>query len=449
VLARTKLTGLAGLTLVLQSCALEARDLDAFRYTARGPEKLHAVLRDASRPTELRAEAALRLLDLERSDVDGRALLFASLKELEPAARTALAPTLERGLTVRMQTPAGQPPSHTAVRAKDSGVRLLPLLEGAQRAALGGALVRWVGGDLERRADVGEFSLEAITARVGTASAMPSADGLRPDLPPKSFARLADTVAKYADPSTRSVAAAKIVEVERAYRNAPKYEQALTEFALPALGRFVDTVGARGRLVAIAADPSIETSQRMLALELVHGHVGVEDVVALGKVALDESAPLPLRLRALERVGETQAREALPCLLSLAASRQREVRQPAVLLAIEIGGERGISDVLNALPQHWNVNYAKSEIDAYALQTQKLPPTNTLVTTLGRKLYAYNWWPRVIGIRYLAARATVVEATWRLKLHVEEPKEIVGEEWPGGWTVGREALLGLRAVTSR
>jgi hypothetical protein len=435
--------------LALTGCALEARDLDAFRHTAAGPEKLHAVLRDASRPTHLRAEAALRLLDLERSDVDGRALLFASLEELSPAARNALAPTLERGLTNRMKTPVGTPPSARAVRAKDTGVRLLPLLESPARAALGGAIVRWVGGDLEHRADVGEYPLEAITARVGTASALPSADGLRPELAPKSFARLADTVAKYADPTTRSVAAAKIVEVEQAYRNAPKYERALTEYALPALGRFVDTVDARGRLVAIGADASIETAQRMLALELVRGHVSVRDVPPLSKVALDEAAPLELRLRALERLGETGAPDTLPCLLALAASRQRALRQPAVELAIAIGGESRISDVLNALPQHWNVNYAKSEIDAYATAAQKLAPTNALVTTFGRKLYAYNWWPRVIGIRYLATRATMAEATWRLKLHVDDANPIVGDEWPGGWTVGREATSALKAIAAR
>jgi hypothetical protein len=114
-----------------------------------------------------------------------------------------------------------------------------------------------------------------------------------------------------------------------------------------------------------------------------------------------------------------------------------------------VGGERGISDVLNALPEHWNVHYAKSEIEAYVTMLQKLPPTSSLVTMLGRKLYAYNWWPRVIAIRYLATRAGIVEATWRLKLHVDDTNEIAGEDWPPAWTVGREAANGLKLLTTR
>lgn len=437
------------MVLAASACALDARDLDAFRHTAAGPEKLHAVLHDASRPTSLRAEAALRLLDLERADVDGRKLLFASLETLTPIDRGELAPTLERGLTVRMQTAHGEAPTAQAVLAKDSAVRLLPLLDEPARGRLGRTVLRWVGADLDRRADVGEFALEAITARVGAASAEPSAESLTPTLSPKSFARLTDTVAKYADPSTRTAAAAKIVAVEQAYRKAENQQTALAEYALPALGRFVDTEGARARLVSIAADTHIELAQRSLALELVRGHVQNEDVAALSSIALDDGAPLELRLRALDRVGDTRAREALPGLLTLVASRSRELRQPAGQLAIAIGGERSVSDVLNALPQHWNVNYAKSEIEAYVAAISALPTTSFLVTTMGRKLYAYNWWPRVIAIRYLAGRASVVEATWRLKLHVDDPKEIVGDEWPPAWSVGREVQNGLKQLASR
>ena len=43
-------------------CALDAHDLDAFRTTASGPDKLKALVEDPSRPADLRAEAALRLL---------------------------------------------------------------------------------------------------------------------------------------------------------------------------------------------------------------------------------------------------------------------------------------------------------------------------------------------------------------------------------------------------
>lgn len=433
----------------LASCALETRDLDAFRETAHGPQKLSAVLHDGSRPTALRAEAALRLLDLERADADGRALLVEGLSQLDASARRALVPTFERGLAARMQTAEGSPPSELSVRAKDVGVRILPLLDPPARAALGASILRWVGADLDRRADCGEFSLETITERVGAASAAPSAESLRPNLGPKSLRRLTDAVAKHADPATRANAAAKVIAVEQAYRSSPVREKDLADYALPALGRFVDTDQARDRLLAIAIDPSIALTQRQLALTLTAEHVTARDVPALEKLALDESAPLELRLTAITQLGQTQAAAALQPLLTLTAHHTRALRQPAVELAIELGGERTLPEVFAALPQTWKVSYAKSEIEAYVARASKLPASNNMVTFMGRKLFAYFWWQNVIAARYLAQCATLVEATWRLKLHVDDSKEVLGDGWPPAWTVGREVALGLKTLAER
>jgi hypothetical protein len=435
--------------LAFSACTLDVRDLDAFRETARGPEKLSALVHDPSRPSALRAEAALRLLDLERPELDGRALLIDGLKSMDERERATLLPTLERGLSERMRTPAKAEPSTRAVRAKDVAVSLLPLFPARERAALGAAIVRWIGEDVDRRADVGESSLEQVTAQVGTASAAPSADSLRTDLALKSLSRLTENVLRYGDNETRTRAAAKIVEVERAYRALPDKQDVLDSYALPTLGKLVDTDVARTRLVAIAADPKLAQGERERALTLLAGHVGAADVASLAQVALDDSAPFELRTRALARLGETQSPDALKPLLTLVGSRTRALREPAFGYAVQIGGERAVSDLLGALPQHWSVSYAKDEIDGYTEQLCKLPPTSYLVTTLGRKTYAYFWWQRVLGIRYLARRASVIEARWRLKLHEHDSKEISGEGWPGGWTIAREVANALALLDER
>ncbi|HEX5658212.1 MAG TPA: hypothetical protein VFX59_13500 [Polyangiales bacterium] len=435
--------------LTLSACTLDARDLDAFRETARGPEKLSALVHDPSRPSALRAEAALRLLDLERPELDGRALLLDGLKSLDEGERAALVPTLEHGLTERMETPADAAPAPRAVRAKDVAVRLLPMFPPAQRAALGANVVRWIGVDVERRADVGEFSLEQVTAQVGAASAGPSADSLRTDLQLKSLSRLTDNVLRYGDRETRAKAAAKLVEVERAYRGQPDKRASLESYALPALGQLVDTEAARQRLVAIACDPRLELGERERAFDLLQGHVSATDVPVLAQTALDDSAAFSLRTRALARLGDTQSPDALKPLLALVGARNRTLREPAFSYALTVGGERAVTDLLAALPQHWNVSYAKDEIDGYSEQLGKLPPTSYLVTTLGRKTYAYFWWQRVLGIRYIARNAPVVEAKWRLKLHENDTKEIAGDGWPGGWTIAREVAAGLAQVDKR
>lgn len=438
------------LALLLTGCAIETRDLEAFRATARGPEKLYALLADASRPSTLRAEAALQLLDLERRDVDGRTLLFQALSQLDAPSRRAILPSFERGLFARMETPVGHAPTPAAVRAKDVGVELMALLDASGRERLGHALLAWMGRDLSMRADVGSQRYEAIAASVGSVAARTSSESLTPKLSAKELTRLVSDIDKHADEALRAQAAAKIVAIEQAYRAQPNREHDLVGHALPALARFLDTEPAHARLLAIAADPSVSVGQREQALRMLEARVQREDVAALSTIALDGGATLAVRELALTRIGETRAKEALPTLLALAGERYaRSLRQPAVELAIELGGERTLSALFRALPNHWNASYAKSELDAYAAHVERLPPTGYLVALLNNRLSSAFFWVRVIAIRYLVAKGNPPEVAGRLRALVDDPQEVVGEGWPARWTIGREAMLGLRALGVR
>lgn len=431
-------------------CQLDHRDLDAFRTTATGPAKLRAVLADRTRPPSLRGEAALRLLDLDRDDVDGRALLFEALSALDLGSRRDIVPSFEHGLAARMQTPYGALPAPAAVRAKDAGVRFLSLADPLDRARIGETLLRWISDDPERRADSGAFSLEYVARQLGRAGAPASATGLKPELAPTALARLVSTVEQYADGETRSRAGTQLAEIEQTYRQTPARGPDLVAHVLPALGRFADTEVARARLVALASDPALGLEERTLALGLLEDRAQPADLPALGGIACDDGAALPLREAALARITEVRSPESLPILLTLAASRaHRSLRQPAAELAIEIGGERTLPALFRVLPSHWNVTYARSELSAYAERVERLRATSYLVTLLGKKLYSPFWWSRVIAIRYFAHRAEPHDAARRLRQQIDEKQEIVGADWPAKWTVGREAQLALRMMAAR
>jgi hypothetical protein len=431
------------------ACALDARDLRLLRETATGPEKLSAVLRDRSRAPALRAQAALMLIDLERSDVNGRALLLDALRRSDGESRKALYPTFERGLLARMETPRGHVPSLRALAAKDLGVQLMSLFEPESAERLGIALLAWLGDDVERRADAGKFSLEAVAAKLGQASALPSAESVRPELAAKSLTRLADTIERHADPRMRALAAAKIVEVERAYRARPDSAADLREHALPALGRFADNEVARARLVAIATDRTLPNEQRAQAFDLLAHRAQRQDLEALASVLLDPAQPLALRELSLARVIELGASESLPSLSQLIAERERTLREPAAVATVALGGERAVATLLRTLPNHWGVRYAKSELDAYTQAIEQLPPTGYLVALLGSRLYSPHFFCRVLALRYLAHRAHPLDATWRLRLHVGDTLEVLGEGFPPRWTVGREATQLLRELATR
>jgi hypothetical protein len=463
----------------LASCSLEERDLAAFENTATGPEKLRAVLTDKARPSRLRADAALHLLDLERPELNGREALFADLKRLPTRARNEIVPVFQTGLMKRMLTGVDKAPQPSALHAKDAGVELLPLLGQREREQLGSDLLGWIVEDLDLRADEGVYSLEVVAERLGPAAVGPMIDALGVNLSPKNLRRVVQIIDGRADAPQRARAAVRLVQVEQDYRSPrqrrtieaqlkregnfaarteaslvdaqidSRRDEAIRKCLLPALGRFSDQPAARARLVQIAEQASFDESDRAQAFTLLQGRVDEAQVPALVRIALDDKTPLSLRELALERAGETRSRELLPSLLVLTTDHLHQgLRQKAAELLLEVGGPSSLQAFFRALPRQWNMDYPKSEIEAYSERVSRFPATFSLLLVLGEKLHSVYWWNRVIALRYFAARGTAEDA-WRIRQHLHDTNPITGPGWPAEYTVGHEAEGALALALER
>lgn len=431
------------------ACSLGEADLDAFRATATGPQKLSAVVRDTSRDHALRARAALDLLDLERSDVDGRALLFADLAALDGEGRAAIVPTFKDGLLERMRTARSKLPSKAAVQAKDTGVRLLAMVGPKERALLGSELLSWICEDVELRADRGQSSLEAVANALGDESAMTLTAELTNALSPNAMKRIASIVDEKARGPARARAAERLVSYERAFRASARDSGALFEVVLPALGLFVDQPSVRARLLEIARMQAPGARERSRALDLLAGRATSAELDALLELALSESEAPELRELALRRAGETHSQETLPALLSIMTHRDHHsLRQTAAELALAIGGREVCPSFFRNLPHHWKATYAKREIDAYSERLVGFEPNIPLLMYLGERMHSVFWWHRILALRYFAARGTAEDA-WRIRQHLNDAHLVVGEGWPSGYTVGQEANAALAILLER
>lgn len=464
---------------VLSACSLDERDLQAFQTTATGPEKLRAILLDGKRPARLRADAALNLLDLERPDLNGREALFVDLRRLSAQARNEIVPTFQAGLVTRMLTGRNRAPSASALRAKDAGVELLPLLGQRERGELGSEILSWMVDDLDLRADQGVYSLEAVSERMGVQSAPVLVQALSADKTPRNLQRLVQIIDARADGPTRASAAVRLVAVEQDYRSprqrrvledqlrregafAPntdsslvdaqleaRREEALQKRLMPALGRFADQPAARARLLAIAEQANYSIAERTLAFSELEGHVEPGHIPVLLKLALDDKTPVSLREQAIVLAGETRSRELVPSLLILTADHLHAgLRQKAAELLLEIGGPQSLQAFFRALPRQWNMNFAKSEIDAYSERVSRYPADISLLLLLGEKVHSVFWWNRVIALRYFAARGTAEDA-WRIRQHLMDLIPITGAGWPTDYTVGNEAEAALAIALER
>jgi hypothetical protein len=440
---------LLALSLVLGGCALGDRDLAAFEHTATGPDKLRAVLADMHREPSLRARAALRLLDLPRSDVNGRTLLFSELSHMTPEARAAIVPTFAEGLTARMRTADDLPPSQRAVFAKDAGVELLAMLDGEARQSLGRVLIAFLAHDVERRADVGEHPLEEVVKRVGPSGVSTLVAALRAELPIASLARLGALIDAHADAATRSFAGKTLSDVERVRGlrvDVPASEQVRL---LAVLGRFRDQDAARARLVEVARDPARAEATRLEALSLMESHVADEEIDGLLALATDITAPLEVRAAAASRAGETRSRRALPGLLALLAERDHErLRRRAGELVLDMGVPESAAAFFRALPAQWDMRYSKAELDAYAERLATFPREPPLVSLLNEKLMSSMWWNRLLALRYFGARGETADL-WRIHMHLDDAHVVNGEGFPKAYTVGQEAAQALAMAGER
>jgi hypothetical protein len=437
-------------SLALAACSLDSRDLAAFQLSASGPEKLCAVLGASERPAPLRAEAALALLDLTRADVDGRTLLFSELTRLDAQGKRAILPSFKSGLSARMRTEIGKDPSADALRAKDAGTKLLPLLDSMERANLGAELLTFIAADVPRRADRGELTLEQIARSIGPASARALTSALSEKHDSEGLARLSAIIDQYAQGYERTRAGKRMVELELSFRaNAPGADARGRQRVLSSLGRFADQPEVRARLLGIAASDRIAQDERAQALELLSGRVGEPELKPLLALAQAESAPPELRVMALTRAGETKSKAALPTFLILLTDRNHHaLRRLAGELSLTIGGSEAASSFFRNLPTGWGMSYDKAEIDAYAEPLSKLPPELPLILLLGEKIHSSFWWNRVLALRYFASRGTA-EDVWRIRQHVYDILPITGAGYPQGHTVGLEAESALALAIER
>jgi hypothetical protein len=471
---------LFGVFLAFSACSLGERDLDAFRETATGPDKLRAVLRDPSRDPSLRASAGLVLLELQRKGVNGTEALIHDLGASAQGARDVITDPLARGLSARMRTTVGKAPSASALRAKDAGARMLNLLANEAQARMGTALIAWMLEDVALRADAGEQNLEAIAAQIGHESVRPLLEALGRPLSGEGVARLAKLIDQHAREEDRTRAAASLVTVERAFRNhardadlrevarrdlhasagAEQAEQiearvnalrstSLTQHVMPALGRFADQSEVRARFVAVARDRAVELHDRMLALTLLEGRTTSQELTALLALALDVNEDASLRELAIARAGDTRSSEAVPLLLTLASERTHsKIRHRATELVLDIGGARVFPLLLRTMPRAWNARYAKDEIEAYSERIARFPPEPALLMLMGEKLHSSFWYNRVLALHYFARRGSF-EDIWRLRQHLDDTLLITGEGWPRGYTVGQEAEAAVAIATER
>ena len=462
---------------MLSGCKVTSEDIDYWKRTQKGPGKIVAVMLADRYPSDLRTQAALALVEMDRQDPDGVALLQQTLQSLQsqdPEAVQEIVAGMVPGLLEMMSgsdenhdDSLGPPPRQT--RAKDAAYLLIPHASPAARQQLTDAVVGWYASDFANRSLAGNYSAEQVVRSLGSPAARQMVEGLNAHMPQQALVKVSELIGQIGDAETKQAAGERLVAIEREMEG-PEFvnwlkseireaiegevsddrvtniavvnrEKFLNEGALPAMKHLAGVDAVRTRLLEVASAAPAETMppeakeainlRRQRALMALEGNVEEAQMDRVLALALDENNPINVRDYAFDRVGDIRSRQAIPRLWTLVSSAdnddlKKRLRWRAGELVLGLGGSDIIPEFFSKLPSGADVEFEPEELEGYATRMSQMTPQP--VAVLESQLASPDWYKRVVALRFIERRGTRADVA-KLQQLSRDRARTVGDSW--------------------
>jgi hypothetical protein len=469
------------LCLATAGCRVAAEDIEYWKGTVKGPGKIVAVMLAGKYPMELRTQAALALIDMQRTDRDGTADLQQALGRLDPEERNSLITGMVPGLEELMRKSDKPDGSVTPrqTRAKDAAFLLITHAPPEVKSKLTLAVVDWYLQDFNGRSLAGNYSAEQVIRALGSPAAKVLVNGLKARVPQQALVKMAQLIGQLAEPAARKDAAARMVAIEnemegkeflawvrqsvtsQAERSGIKLEgqkldriveanrdSFIVDGALAAMKWLADEPTVKARLLEVASTKASTDSgsmRRMAALLALEGKVHSNDLPGILELALDAKSPMEVRDVAFDRVGDIKSPQSLSSLWPLVTSSEpARLRWRAGELVLAIGGPQVVGEFFAKLPK--DADYTQEELEGYATRMGQMTPLPTSVVR--DQLGASGWYNRVIAIRFFERKGGANDVE-RLSALTQDKAATKGPRWGKTKTVGDVAEEAVTAAKQR
>lgn len=487
---RTPILAVLALATLVGGCKVTGEDIEYWKGTVKGPGKIVAVMLSENYPLELRTQAAVALVEMERQDVDGVAELQRAIQRLPDDTRQEIINGMVPGLIALMRggdaassDNTGPPPMQ--VRAKDAGYLLITHAQGQTREQLVDAVVGWYVADFNGRSLAGNYSAEQVIRSLGSRAATMLVEALNAEMPPQALVKLSEIIAQVGDEQAKQRAGERLVEIEQRM-SGDEYlewlkgkvreqirdqmpdaeidenrvtaiaqlnrENFITQGALPAMKHLSRQEAVANRLIAIAAiesDNEVIVARRVKALQALEGGAKREHLQQLLGLALGAQSPDGVRDYAFDRVGDIRSPEAIPPMWPLVQDGEKQrLRWRAGEMVLVIGGPNIVAEFFSKLPTGADVKYEPEELEGYATRlSQMTPPPTDLVR---QQLASSDWWDRVIALRYFERKGTEADVPAMQRL-ASDRAQVKGEHWENIeiTTVGQVAEAAIQGLRER
>jgi hypothetical protein len=343
--------------LVLVGCAKPTSDnIQLWKTTQKGPERLHDALADRSVAPRLRAEAAAALVDIGRAD--------------EVDALMAQIPADERHEILKTLLPIDEvaikdPSPDKSLTARDALFSLRAYATPEDQKGIDAALLPTIANDLRTgRLRNGRHSIEKVLTTIGADSGKMLAEVLADPIP--SYPMTADLLGKVGDEAARNAGAAALIARAQKDRGKDKdkdKDKEKNQALQPAMWRAIGSIG--GPVATRFLEERALGADREEAAMAVRALGQRRDPAVLPfalKVAGDAKADKLIRdemFGVVEGIGGLEARKGLITIIS--SDREELVRYRAFEVVLSTSKAEGIIPALDAFPA--GAVYKKVDVD--------------------------------------------------------------------------------------
>jgi HEAT repeat protein len=404
-------------------------NIQLWKTTEKGPERLHDALADHAVEPRLRAEAAVALVDVGRSeDVD------TTFQALPADDRAAIAKSLEPLYEVAMKDPSPD----KALAYRDALYSLRQFVAPDEQKHIDGALVPALEADLKiGKLRQGQHSIDKMLTAIGPEGAAMLARVLAE--PEASYPQAADLLGKIGDADTREKGGVALVARAKAEKHGKGSEREDAIFtALGAVGGPTAVKYLEDKALGANKD---EAAFAVRALQERRDPAVLPFAI---KVASDTKADKIVRdemFGVVETIGGLEAQRGLLGIIS--SDKEEIVRYRAFESALTCGKIDAIQPALEAFPA--SVAYKRVDVDDLLVKLiEKLgqPARPALVKTLGSS----SPLARMTAVMTLEQIGRAADAPALEKLAGDST---VVKGFPAGSTIGKEASRVAQVVKSK
>jgi hypothetical protein len=414
-------------------CSKASSDnIQLWKTTEHGPEKLHETLADHGTPPRLRAEAAVALVDIGRAEeVD------TTFQSLPSEDRAEIFKALEPLYEVAMKDPSPT----KALEARDGLYSLRQFVTPDDQKRIDAALLPALEADLKAgKLKQGRHSIDKMLTAIGSdAGAMLARVLAEPDA---QFAQAADLLGKVGDADAREKGGAALVARAKAEKpKGGKADKNEDEAILKALG----TVGGPSAVKYL--EEKVLSPNKDEAALAVRALMERRDPTVLPfaiKVASDPKGDKIVRdemFGVIESIGGLEAQRGLLGIIS--SDKEEIVRYRAFESAITAGKSDAIQPALEAFPAA--AAYKKVDVDDLLVKLiEKIgqPARPALVKTLGSSAPL----ARMTALMSLEQVGKAPDAPAVEKLSGDSTSV---KGFPAGETIGKEATRVAEALKKK